>query len=116
MEIDMAEWLNSEIERFPARASGEELYKHFEKLSKRAVHEDRESFIATMSQWLRLQSEPKTMIAVDIAGRYKLLELEQELKKLLSDVSSGKSFKPFYGRPIRKSLAKICSTEEEPDI
>jgi hypothetical protein len=47
------------------------------------------------------------MLAVDIAGKFRLAELRPVLEKLLVDVEQGKAFKPFYARPIKAVLAMI---------
>lgn len=104
---DLMARLNHEVDSFPARASGEDLYEHLGKVLAVAVNEDRQGAVAVMLRWLQLRSEPKTMLAVDLAGKYRVYELKDELESLLLDVLAGKVFKPFYERPIRKSLAMI---------
>ena len=107
MNKDFMKWFDDEVASFPRRASGEELYEHMAKLAEIAITEDSKSVVAVMTQWLQLRSEPKTMIAVDLAGKYRISELKGELESLLFDVVAGKAFKPFYERPIRKALAMI---------
>ena len=107
MVSKIEELLNQEVEVFPSRASGEDLYEHINKISVRLIDESREDFIMVMIHWLELRSEPKTMLAVDIIGKNRLIELKEPLKDLLDDVNKGKAFKSFYERPIKKSLKKI---------
>jgi len=107
MSRDILKWLDSEVDSFPERASGEEFYEYFEKIAERAIEEDRNSFVDAMMQWLLLRAEPKTMIAVEMVGKYRVFELKEELEKLLSDVITGKVFKLFYERPIKRSLDKL---------
>lgn len=100
-------WLDSEVENFPARASGEELYEYMEKAALQALSDSRSEFVMAMTHWLRLRSEPKTMIAVEMIGKFKLSELSEDLEELLDDVAQGKVFKLYYDRPIKKALAMI---------
>jgi hypothetical protein len=107
MSSDVEKWLNGEVDNFPSRASGEDLYLHIEQIAKRALLESRSEFIAVVNKWLELRSEPKTMLAVELARKYKLSELSAELELLLKEVEQGKAFKPFYDRPIKKAIASI---------
>jgi hypothetical protein len=107
MVSNVEEQLNQEIDNFPSRASGEDLYEHINKISNRLIRDSREDFITAMAHWLQLRSEPKTMLAVTIIGENHLVELKEDLEELLDDVEKGKTFKPFYERPINKSLRMI---------
>ena len=95
------------MDSFPSRASGEDLYEYMNKISIGLIKESREDFIMAMTNWLQLRSEPKTMLAVEIIGNNKLMELREDLEGLLDDVNKGNAFKPFYERPINRSLRMI---------
>jgi hypothetical protein len=95
------------VANFPARASGEQLYDHISKIIAHYVQGERQMLIAALTQWLLLKSEPRTMIAVDIVGRFRLSELRSEIEKLLIEVEQGKAFMPFYARPIKVALALL---------
>lgn len=95
-EDDMSEWLDHEIDCFPNRTTKAALYKHFIDLSKLAIREDRTRFIDILSQWLQLQSEPKTMLALHISQKYKLSELDKELKKFLPVATNSKLYQHLY--------------------
>jgi hypothetical protein len=96
--------LDSEVAGFPSRASGEQGYEFINRIAARYVKSERSMLIAALTDWLLLRSEPKTMIALDIAGNLNLTELRSEIEKLLEDVQNGIVFMPFYSRPIEVVL------------
>lgn len=99
--------LDAEVASFPSRASGEQLYEHINKMAARYVASERRELVDALKEWLLLRSEPKTMLAVDIAGKLHLTELRPALEEVLVDVEQGKAFKSFYTRPIKAVLAII---------
>jgi hypothetical protein len=99
--------LDAEVAGFPTRASGEQGYEYMNNIVARYAVSEREELIAARKEWLLLRSEPKTMLAVDIAGKQHLRELLPELQQFLADVEQGKAFKPFYARPIQKAISFI---------
>ena len=107
MATDLLQILDAEVAGFPSRASGEQGYEYINKIAARYVKSERSNLVAALTSWLQLRSEPKTMIAVDIAGKLSLNELRIEIEKLLVDVEQGKVFLPFYARPIKAMLAMI---------
>lgn len=107
MTNNVLQILDAEVAGFPSRASGEQGYEYINKIAARYVTSERQKLVAALSTWLHLRSEPKTMIAVDVAGKLRLSELRSELEKLLVDVEQGKAFLPFYARPIKAALALI---------
>ncbi len=107
MMNDLLQLLNGEVAEFPSRASGEEGYEYINKIAGRYVTSERQKLVAALTSWLQLRSEPKTMIAVDVASKLHLNELRPEIEKLLVDVEQGKAFLPFYARPIKAALAMI---------
>ncbi len=100
-------WLEEELAVFPERASGEELYTYLFKRTIPLVELDRESFVTALSEWLNLRSEPRTMLAVEIATKHHLKELRDDIEKLLNDVEKGRAFKSYYNDPIRDALQKL---------
>lgn len=107
MTNDLLQLLDDEVAGFPSRASGEQGYEYINKIAARYVQSERPMLVAALTEWLLLRSEPKTMLAVDIAGKLHLTELRPALEKLLVDVEQGKAFKPFYARPIKAVLAVV---------
>jgi hypothetical protein len=107
MTNDILQILHAEVAGFSNRASGEQGYDYINKIAARYVTSERQKLVAALSTWLHLRSEPKTLIAVDAAGRLRLIELRSELAKLLVDVEHGKAFLPLYARPIKAALAMI---------
>lgn len=107
MTTDILQILDAEVATFPSRASGEQLYEHLNMIAARYAKSERLSLVAALTSWLQLRSEPRTMIAVDIAGKLHLNELRAEIEKLLVEVEQGRAFMPFYARPIKIVLAMI---------
>lgn len=103
----MQEWLDDAVGQYPPRSSGEDFYGFMIKLVGDAVAEERAALVGALTTWLRMRKEPKTMVAVEIAAVYHLHELRQEIERLLGDVKSGVSFKPYYARGIIEALARI---------
>jgi len=100
-------WLDDEIANFPERASGEELYAYLTRRTLGVAQTDRAAFAEALSAWLQLRSEPRTMLAVDLAAKHRLTELRSEIADLLDDVRDGEAFKPFYDRPIQEALEQL---------
>ncbi len=102
------EWLEGELEGFPSRASGEDLYRFFLQITKRIVEsddpEDRAWLIEGLREWIGLRNEPRTMLAVEIASVYHLHEMREDIQRLLDDVRAGNTFSRFYECPILKAI------------
>lgn len=105
------QWLESELANFPERASGEDLHKFFVQITKRIIRSpdptDRSDLASALREWLKLRSEPRTMLAVDIAASHSLFELKADIESLLADVGSGKAFWPYYQDNIQRYLKKL---------
>mgnify|MGYP003392833049 CR=1 FL=1 len=99
--------LNSEVAAFPERASGEELYDYVGRVAARFAAAERESLAEAVVTWLKLRSEPKTMLAVQIASDLRLIEVRPDVQSLLNDVHAGRAFIPYYARPIEAALKNI---------
>jgi hypothetical protein len=100
-------WLESELSEFPERAAGEELYEFLVCRTESLSRTDRTALIRALASWLILRSEPRTMLAVEIAAAHRLSELRGEIQSLLSDVQQGRAFGPHYATPIGSALGKL---------
>ncbi len=107
----LREWLDEELNNYPERTSGEELYSFFIKQTEKYVKSNRRELIEALTYWLRLRTEPKTMLALDVAEKHNLTELREEIENLLRDVENGIAFKPYYGQFITKALKKLSGKE-----
>lgn len=107
MKTELLQILDAEVVGFPTKASGEQLYERIGKIAACYAKAERSELIAALADWLQLRSEPKTMIALDIAGKLQLTELRPQIERLLSDVEKGQAFMPFYARPIKAVLTRI---------
>lgn len=104
---EIIEWLEMEIEGYPARATGNECEDHIVTLAGRLVDSDRENFVEAMRCWITEYSN-RTLMATKIAAEHKLHELKPEIEKLLKDVRSGSAFLPYYEEIIAPALNKLC--------
>ena len=104
---EMRDWLENELANFPERASGEELYAHIARRTSHVAETYRGALVEALSGWLKLRSEPRTMLAVDLAAKHRLHELRGEVVDLLDDVRAGVAFKPFYDRFIQEALEQL---------
>jgi hypothetical protein len=94
----------AELRGHPDRDSAVDLYRHMLDLAQRTDANDHEGLVGALDAWLKQRSEPRTMIAVDIAGKLKLTELQEELGRLLDDVCANKAFLPHYTRWINEAI------------
>lgn len=100
-------WVNS-----PVPDSGEEAYRYLHSRVERVVDDNREELIGGLRIWLSLRSEPKTMVAAQIAANFHLTELRQDLFDLLEYIEAGRTkFHPglrsFYGNLLAGYLSRI---------
>ena len=114
MRSTALEQLNAELFAFPSRASGEELYEKISRLARRIEVADREQLVSALFAWLKSRSEPKTMLALQIASDLRIVEVRSEIESLLKDVQIGRSFLPYYAKPIEAALRRIgrCGSDE----
>ena len=99
--------LEADIAGFPERASGEEFYEFMINQAGRWIERDPEGLVGALRAWLALRAEPRTMLAVEIAARFRLTELRPEIEWLPADVRAGQAFRSHSVRPIEKALANI---------
>ena len=104
---EVKDWLDAEVEQFPQRASGEDLYRYIVQRTKHAAESDRWALVSALTVWLGLRSEPKTMLAVEIISKHNVVELRSAVEQLLADVLDGEAFKAFYEQPIRSALEEM---------
>lgn len=91
-----------------AEKSGEYLYAHVAAVARHAVENGhREELLNILRDWIAKRREPETMLAVDLAGDLRLVNLERQLDALLADVLAGRCFMPFYSQWIERALAAI---------
>ena len=103
--------LDSQLERFHPTDPAEDVYSHLNHFTEQLVISERPALLEALRDWLGLRSEPRTMLAVDIAASHGLGELRPEIEGLLADVQRKKVFKTYYERPIRKALEKLPEVE-----
>ena len=109
---EVAEWLQEMWANSPIPDSGEQSYRYLRSRVERVVNERREELIGGLRVWLSLRSEPKTMLAADLAADFHLTELRPDLFRLLEDVQAGRTNFPSeqrteYGVLITDCLGRI---------
>lgn len=105
--VHAGDYMNSLVERFPERASGEALCEHVVRKCNPLVKSSRPELIDVLGVWVKLRSEPKTMLAVEIAATYRIHELIGDIEHLLAEVTSGVTFKEFYAVEISNALSRV---------
>ena len=96
--------LEAELRGHPDRDSAVDLYRHVLDLARRIQANDRAGLVGALDAWLKQRSEPRTMIAVDVAGRLSLAELRDVLDQLLEEVCAGRAFLPHYAQWIDEAI------------
>lgn len=91
-----------------ALKSGEWLEEHIADALKTFVSSDREGVVAALAEWIAMRDEPRSMIAVRMAMKYRLKELRDPIAALRKDVESGKVFLPFYKKKIDAALDELA--------
>jgi hypothetical protein len=93
-----------------ALKSGEALQGYVLSTCRRAlVAGDRPGLLAALRDWLELRQEPQTMLAVTVARKERLTELEPEIQALRAEVQAGQAFPSFYLRWIDEALDVISA-------
>lgn len=87
--------------------SGEHLADMVLKHTKAIVANDRKSLVGALQEWIREESEPKTMLAVRVAKELGLVELRTEISELRNLVADGKVFPKFYLRYFDEALSNM---------
>ena len=110
--IEMLEWLEEMWSNSPAPDSGEQSYRHLQFHVERIVKSQREPLVIALRKWISLRSEPRTMVAADLAADFHLSELRPELFKLLNDIEGGRTkfvpgLKSHYENLIAECLSRI---------
>ena len=104
---EIVSYLEAELGAYPKRASAVELYEFLVGKARLLRDANRQGLVEALGRWLELRSEPRTMLAVDIASKLELTELRGALEGLLHDVKSGNAFLPYYARNIETALAAL---------
>lgn len=105
---EILEWLESEIQGYTPRSTGNECEQFITRLAARIVESDRNELVAAMREWIT-QHGQRTLLAMNIAADLKLRELKPDIERLLEDVRTGKAFSPYYEEFIGPALKRIVS-------
>jgi hypothetical protein len=112
----MQDWLEHELHFYPDQASGNKLYAYSKERLAGVLEYDRVGFVAALREWIWLESEPRTLLAVHLAAEFRLTELRTDLHALLERFESGQAFHPslrtLFAKQIHESLSRIWSQAE----
>lgn len=87
--------------------SGEYLSEQLRARSKKFIDRNKLELAEVLISWVQQRTEPKTMLAVEIAGELKLTELTAELNLLRDSIEKGECFFPFYLKRVDEALNSI---------
>ncbi len=105
---EIQDWLESEVEGYPQRATGNECEDFVVRIAGRLLPSDRGTLIEAMREWIT-QRGNRTLLAVRIASEHRLIELKPEIESLLESVRAGKAFQRYYEEFITPALRSIAS-------
>ncbi len=104
-------WLDDEIRNFPDRRSGEELYRYLVAITRDVASDARAELVDALEGWLRGESEPRTMLALDLAVEHGLTEMRAAIAALLDRIIAGVAFRPplqrYYRQRVEEALRKL---------
>lgn len=69
------------------------------------VHE--QELVSVMRDWLDMRTRPQTPLAINVADRLCLAELQPDLDRLRDDVAAGKCFHYLYRRALNEVMGKL---------
>lgn len=104
---EVRKWLDEELANYPDRTPGQELRDYLVRRTAPLVDTDRASLVEALFAWLQLREEPRTMLAMRIASKHRLVELHGAVAELLEDVRAGEAFLPYYERWILEALEQL---------
>lgn len=112
MTVDqMLNWLNDELRNFPDRRSGEEFYRYLVAQTRDPASTARAELVGALEEWLRGESEPRTMLALDLAVEHGLTEMRAEIEVLLhrvvGDTAFRRALRPYYRKRIEEALRRL---------
>ena len=105
-KTEILEWLESEIQGYPERVTGNECEDFIVRLAGDVVESERTKLAEAMRDWI-VQRGRRTLLAIWIAEEYRLRELEPDIRCLLEDVKAGKAFSRYYEELIAPALKRI---------
>lgn len=75
---------------------------------------ERSALVGALRGWLTDRSEPRSMMAVDLAGYLALQELRPDLASLRGEIDAGKVFMRFYLKRVDAAATAIGAATERP--
>lgn len=104
---DVLMLLETDMQDPGAHKSGEHLETHVLSRCLAVLQTDRPGLIAALHEWLHLRTEPRTMLAVRLAGRLGLRELATDITALRQDVVRRRAFPTFYLAYLDEALERM---------
>ena len=109
---EIISWIEKEADMYPSRATGNEANDWLARRIVWLIESHRAELVSAFSSWIKLRDEFRTMFAVDMAEKYHLTELSEDIKDLLNDVKNRKAFLPYYAEPITDVLNELEKLQE----
>lgn len=109
------------MDRSPAPDSGERTYDYLKEHTARLLdHEPEERGVAleALRSWLAIRRAPESMVAAMLAADLKLIELREDLHRLLEDIEAGRSnfnprMKAYYAERAHNYLTALYNIPPE---
>ncbi len=87
--------------------SGECLEEHAFRHLFGILQTEKQGIVEALTEWIKTQSEPRTMLAVRLSKRLGIVELIPQVLELRHEIDSGKVFPKFYLRYIDEALTEL---------
>lgn len=87
--------------------SGEYLEMHIFRSLIDIQKTEKHGIIEALQEWIETQSEPRTMLAVRLAKKLRIVELIPQIGELRHKINIGEIFPKFYLRYIDEALTEL---------
>jgi hypothetical protein len=116
---DVLAWMGVESAAFPERTSGNEINEVIAQRIAPLLDEDRRAVVDALRELLALRipesdresqdgiREARLFLALEITVVNGLVELREDIRALIADVRSRKTFKPYYAEMLARYLKKL---------
>ena len=93
--------------------SGEYLEAHIIQCIQSLIKTDRPGLVETIRDWIAMEKEPQTMLAVRAANTVLIHEVRPDIERLRAKVKEGKVFPTFYLKDFDATLIRLSQGNEK---